>query len=155
MGQKINKSKTKYMVVNSKYGNYIATFITVHELKFERVRSFVYLASLINETDDIMEEINRRIQASNKCYYGLQRHFKSKLLTFTSKCRIYKTFIRPVLMYGCESWTLSQSDINKFGSFERKILRRIYGLINEEENGEVDIIMSCINFMGIQTLSRP
>ena len=39
---------------------------------FERVRCFVYIGSLINENDDIKAEINRRIQASNKCYYGLQ-----------------------------------------------------------------------------------
>ncbi|PSN33046.1 hypothetical protein C0J52_17756 [Blattella germanica] len=45
--------------------------------------------------------------------------------------RIYKTIIRPTLIYGCESWTLSKKNENALNSFQRKILRRILGPINE------------------------
>jgi hypothetical protein len=45
---------------------------------------------------------------------------------------IYKAFIKPVLMYGAETWVLSNADELRLGVFERKILRRIYGTICEE-----------------------
>ena len=45
--------------------------------------------------------------------------------------RLYKTMIRPTLWYACESWTLNKSDENALNSFERKILRRILGPIND------------------------
>jgi hypothetical protein len=44
-----------------------------------------------------------------------------------TKCKIYKTLIRPVVLYGCESWTLTKTDDGKISITERKILRTIYG----------------------------
>jgi hypothetical protein len=48
---------------------------------------------------------------------------------------IYKTLIKPVLMYGAEAWVLSKVDEAHFGVFERKILRRIYGPLCEGATG--------------------
>ncbi|CAG9833379.1 unnamed protein product [Diabrotica balteata] len=58
--------------------------------------------------------------------YNLHNTIKSKSLTRTSKIKIYKTVIRPVLMYGCETWTLTKETERKLRCFERKILRRIF-----------------------------
>ena len=52
---------------------------------------------------------------------------KSKMLNRELKLKMYKTLIRPVLVYGCESWTLNSNDKHLLRIFERKILRRIYG----------------------------
>ncbi|CAG9829272.1 unnamed protein product [Diabrotica balteata] len=59
--------------------------------------------------------------------YSLHHTIKSKSLTRTSKIRIYKTVIRLVLMYRCETWTLTKETQRKLRCFERKILRRIFG----------------------------
>jgi hypothetical protein len=75
----------------------------------ERVSRFVYLGSLVNETNDIKEEISKRIQNANRCYCGLLKHFKSCLPTRESKCRLYTTLVRPVLTYASETWTLTQT----------------------------------------------
>jgi hypothetical protein len=57
---------------------------------------------------------------------------KAKNINRKHKVIIYKTLIKPVLMYGAETWVLSKADELHLGVFERKILRRIYGPICEE-----------------------
>ncbi|CAG9833703.1 unnamed protein product [Diabrotica balteata] len=76
-------------------------------------------------------KIKGRIQAANRCMYSVHNTIKSKSLTRTSKIRIYKTVIRPVVMYGCETWTLTKETERKLRCFERKILRRIFGLYHD------------------------
>jgi hypothetical protein len=53
------------------------------------------------------------------------------------KMQIYKTLIRPVVTYGSETWTLTKSDENLLRIFERKILRKIYGLIQEGDTWRI------------------
>jgi len=52
---------------------------------------------------------------------------RSKLLQKDTKCTIYKTLIRPMMLYGCESWIPKKTDEGKLSISERKILRKIYG----------------------------
>jgi hypothetical protein len=68
-----------------------------------------------------MVEISHRINIGNKCYYGLRNILRSKLLKRDTICKIYKILIRPVVLYGCESWTLTKTDEEKLNIFERKI----------------------------------
>jgi hypothetical protein len=48
-----------------------------------------------------------------------------------TKTRLYKTLVKPVVMYGSETWALTQIDISRLSAFQRKILRKIYGPIKE------------------------
>ena len=57
---------------------------------------------------------------------------KAKNINREHKVAMYKTLIKPVMMYGTETWVLSKVDELRLGVFERKILRRIYGPICEE-----------------------
>ena len=63
-------------------------------------------------------------QENKKCYYGKLKHLKSKLLTYT-KLKLYKALIKIVLMFGSETWVLTESVINQLFIFERKILQQI------------------------------
>jgi len=56
---------------------------------------------------------------------------KSEITRRSVKMQIYETLIRPVVTYGSEIWTLTKSDENFLRIFERKVLRNIYGLIQE------------------------
>ena len=62
-------------------------------------------------TNDINEEIERIIHNAHKAYFGLLRHFKSRLFTRKTKCNLYKTLVKPVLIYGSETWTLSKTNM--------------------------------------------
>jgi len=62
---------------------------------------------------------------------------KSKVIEISVKMQIYKTLIRPVVTYGSETWTLTKADENLLRIFERKILRKIYGPIQEEDTWRI------------------
>jgi hypothetical protein len=85
---------------------------------------------LINN-NNTSAEINNRIALANRSYFGLVNILKAKNINRKYKVIIYRTLIKPVLMYGAETWVLSKADELRLGVFERKILRRIYGHICE------------------------
>jgi hypothetical protein len=58
---------------------------------------------------------------------------KSRALNRSSKLKIYKSLIRPTVTYGCEAWTLTNRDEQCLRVFERRILRRIFGPVQDED----------------------
>jgi hypothetical protein len=62
---------------------------------------------------------------------------KSKIIKRSVKMQVYQTVIRPVATYGSETWTLTKLDENLLRSFERKILRKIYGLVQEGDTWRI------------------
>jgi len=91
----------------------------------------VYLGTLITADNNTSVEINNKITLANRGYFGLVNILKAKNINRKYKVIIYKTLIKPVLMYGVETWVLSKADELRLGVFERKILRRFYGPICE------------------------
>ena len=71
------------------------------------------------------------VQLANRSYFGLQKQFKYKLLSRETKCKIYKTLIKPILTYASETWTMTEADIQRLHVFERNILRKIFGPVND------------------------
>lgn len=130
IGLRVNEEKTKYMCTETELLNQI----TVAGHTFEGVDSFVYLGSQVDRNNNMQSEIKRRIVAANRCFFGLHKYMSSRLISRTSKIRIYKTLIRPVLTYASECWTLTKSDEQSLLRFERKILRRIFGPVKEGES---------------------
>ena len=74
--------------------------------------------------NSIEEEIKGRISLGNKAFYANQDLFKSKLMTKNSKLRIYKTLVRPVVTYACETWVLKENIKTKLRVFERKSTKK-------------------------------
>ena len=99
----------------------------------EQVKSFKYLGSIVNGNNSIEEEIKGRIFLGNKAFYANQDLFKSKLLTKNSKLWMYKTLVRPVVTYACETWVLKENIKTKLRIFKRKVIRRIYGPTKEKD----------------------
>ncbi|PSN56398.1 hypothetical protein C0J52_13981, partial [Blattella germanica] len=67
-------------------------------------------------------------------------HFReslsSQLLSKDIKLKIYKTVILPLILYGCETWTLTLTEENRLRVFENKVLRKNFGPKTDEETGE-------------------
>jgi hypothetical protein len=76
-------------------------------------------------------EIQRRIQTANRCFFGLRKQLQSRHLSRSTKNIIYKTKLRPVLLYGSETWVFTRREENQLLVFERKVLRTISGPIIE------------------------
>ena len=70
---------------------------------------------------------------SNKAYYANRQLVNSSLISRSSKLQIYRTLVRPVVTYGSKSWTLAIEEEKALAVFERKILRKIYGPVKENE----------------------
>jgi len=91
----------------------------------------VYLETLNTADNNTSTEINNRITLANRSYFGLVNILKAQNINRKYKVIIYKTLIKPVLMYGAETWVLSKVDELRLAVFERKIIRKIYGPICE------------------------
>jgi len=113
--------------------------LKVKHMTFERVNSFVYLGSLITADNNISVEINNRITLANRSYFGLMNLLKAKNMSRKHKVTVYKTLIKPVLVYGAETWVMRRADELRLGVFERKILRRIYGPIYAHYSGTTNL----------------
>ena len=82
---------------------YEENIFKVKRMTFERVNSFVYLGTLITADNNTSGEINNRITLANRSYFGLVNILKTKNINRKYKVIIYKTVIKPVLMYGAET----------------------------------------------------
>lgn len=133
-GLHINEGKTKYMVMTRNNRGDGGDLI-VDDKTFERVDSFVYLGTNVNSTNNLSEEIGCRIAAGNRSLFALASVFGSKVLRRSAKIHVYKTLLRPILLYGAEAWTLTQAEEDQLLIFERKVLRRIFGPV-QEPNGD-------------------
>ena len=67
--------------------------------------ALTHLANLTNQ-NSIQEEIKCRLKAGYSCYYSVLTLLSSRLLSKNLKIKIYKTIILPVVLYGCETWSL-------------------------------------------------
>jgi hypothetical protein len=114
---------------------------------FENVLQCDYFGTTLTNQNLIQEEIKRRLNSDNACYHLVQNLF-SHLLSKDVKIRIYKTIILPLVLYGCETWSLLTSrDENGLTVFENRVLR-IFGLNRDEvasgENCIMRIFTTCV-----------
>jgi hypothetical protein len=75
----------------------------------------------------MQEEIKSRINSGNVCYHTVQSLLSSRVLSRKVKVKIYKTMIVLVVLYGCETWSLTLKEEHRLGVFENRVLRRIFG----------------------------
>ena len=94
---------------------------------FERVEEFKYLGTALTHQNSIPEEIKNRLRSGNACYYSAQNLLSSRLLSKNVKIKIYRTIILPIVLYGCETWSLTLREERKLRVFENVVLRRIFG----------------------------
>lgn len=125
-GLKVSDTKTEYMVFSPSSQQY-GQHVTINGHTFKVVNSFVYLGSLLNSDNNIADEIKRRVTLGNRSYFSLLRILRSKSVSRSLKCTLYKTVIRPVVTYGSESWCMTQKEEQTLLTFERKVLRTIFG----------------------------
>jgi hypothetical protein len=84
----------------------------------------------------VQEEIKRRLNSGNACYHSVQSFLSSRLLSKNLKIRIYQTIILPVVLYGCETWSLTLREEYRLRASENRVLRRIFGPKRDEVTGE-------------------
>ena len=132
-GMTVNNAKTKIMEV-SRTPNLVGD-VDFGRSQLEAVTTFKYFGSTITSLNLIQEEVRLKIAAGTGCSWALDTTFRSRILSRVQKHK-YTTIIRPVILYGCETWPLTKQLKNKFEVFQRSILRWIWGPIWDDEAGE-------------------
>jgi hypothetical protein len=84
------------------------------------------------------EEIKRRLNSGNACYHSVQKLLPSRPLSKNVKIRIYKTIILSVVLYGCQTWSLTLREEHRLGVFENRVLRRIFEPKRDEVTGRME-----------------
>jgi hypothetical protein len=111
-------------------------------------------------TNDVSLEMQRRIQTASSCFFGLRKHLRSSHLSRQTKFTIHKTFIRPVLLYGSETWVLINRVENQLLVFERMVLRTICdpkienSVYRSRYKHELEKEFNCPNALNITKTSR-
>ena len=101
VGLKLNIQKTKIMAPSP---------ITSWEIDGERVADFTFLGSKITADGDCSHEIKRCLLLGSKVMSNLDSIFKSRDITLPTKVHLFKALVFPVVMYGCESWTVKKAE---------------------------------------------
>jgi hypothetical protein len=135
LGREKNKlclEKTKYMLLSRQNQD-----IKIANRSFENVSQFKYLGTTVTNQNLIQDEFKRRLNSGNARYHSVQNLSSSRLLSKNLKIRIYKMTILPVVLYGCETWSLILREEHRLRVFENKVLRRVFGLKRDEVTGEL------------------
>ncbi|KAJ4425776.1 hypothetical protein ANN_27401 [Periplaneta americana] len=132
IGLEINPEKTKYMIMSRDQNIVRNETIKIVDLSFEEVGKFKYLGATVTNINDTREEIKCRMNMGNACYYSVEKLLSSSLLSKYLKVRIYKTVILPVVLYSCETSTLTLREEQRLRVFENKVLRKIFGAKRDE-----------------------
>jgi hypothetical protein len=93
----------------------------------ERMEEFKYLGTTLTAQNSIQEEIKSRLKLGNACYHSVQKLLSSRLLSKNLKIKIYRTIILPLVLYGCETWSLTLREERRLRVFENRVLRRVFG----------------------------
>ena len=119
VGLKLNIQKTKIMASGP---------ITSWEIEGETlgtVADFVFLGSKITAYGDCSREINRRLLLGKKVMTNLDSILKSRDITLSTKIHLVKAMVFPVVVYGCESWTIKKAEHRRIDAFELWCWRRL------------------------------
>ncbi|KAJ4439816.1 hypothetical protein ANN_07944 [Periplaneta americana] len=136
IGLEGNPENTKYVIMSRDQNIVQNGNIKIGDLSFEEVEKLKYFGATVTNINDTREENKRRINMGNACYYSVEKLLSSSLLSKNVEVRIYKTVILLVL-YGCETWTLTLREEQRLRVFENKVLRKIFGAKRDEVTGEL------------------
>ena len=84
----------------------------------ETVSDFIFLGSKITADGDCIHEIKRRLLLRRKVMTNLNNIFKSRDITLPTKLCLVEAMVFPVVMYGCESWTVKKAECRRIDAFE-------------------------------------
>jgi len=136
IGLEVSADKTKYPVMSRDQNAGRIQSIRIDNSTFERVEGFKYFGTTLTNQNSIAEEIKSRLRSRNACYHSVQNLLSSTLLSKNLKIKIHRTIMLPVVLYGCEAWSLTLREERKLRMFENMVLRRIFGPRRDDVTGE-------------------
>ena len=138
-GLKFNIQKTKIMASSP------ITSKQIEGAKVETVTDFIFLGSKITADGHCSHEIRRHLLLGRKAMTNLDSILKSRDITLPTKLCIVKAMVFPVVMYGCDSWTIKEAEHQRTDAFELWCWRRLWrvpwttGRSNQSTLGKINL----------------
>jgi len=124
-GLEVNADTTKYMIMSRDQNAVRSHSMKTDNSSFERVEEFRYLRTTSTNQNYVQEEIMSRLKSGNSCYHSVQNILSSSFQSKHLKIKIYKTIILPIVLYGCETWSLTLREEGRLRVSENRVLRRV------------------------------
>ena len=119
VGLKLNIQKMKIMASG------LITSWQIDGETVETVSDFIFLGFKITADGDCSHEIKRRLLFGRKVMTNLESILKSRDINLPTKVHLVKAMVFPVVMYGCESWTIKEAEHQRIDAFELQCWRRL------------------------------
>jgi len=107
-----------------------------YKSSLHNIREVLCLGTTLKNQNSIQEEIKIRLELGNACYYSVQNLLSSSLLSKNLKIKIHRTIILPVVLYGCETWSLTFREERRLRVCENRELRTVFGPKRDEVTDE-------------------
>jgi hypothetical protein len=121
VGLEINAKKTKYMIMSHHQNSGQNQNLRIANESFENVVKFKYLRMTLTNQNYIHDEIKSRLNLGNAYYYSVQNLLSSCLISKNLKIKTHKTVILPIVLYGCEIWSLTLREEHRLRVFENRV----------------------------------
>jgi hypothetical protein len=135
IGPEINVDTTKYNVISRDQNTGLGYSMKFHNNCFERGKELKYLGATLTNQNYTEEEIRSRLKLGNACSHSVENLMSPTFLSKNTKINMYRTIILPVVLYGCETWSLTLREECGTWVLENKVLRRIFGPKRDEVTG--------------------
>ena len=109
--------------------------IKIDNKSFEWVKQFRSFVITLTNQHCIHEKNKTRLKLGNVCYHSAQNILSCSFLSKNITIKIYRRIILPVILFGCETWSLKQREKHKWRVFENRVLRKIFGPNRDEVTG--------------------
>jgi hypothetical protein len=107
VGLEVNAEKTKYMLLSPHQNAGQNHNLKIGDRSFENVAEFKYWGTTVTNQNLIQEETKRKLNSDNTSYHSVQNLLSSHLLSKSIKIKKYETIILPLVLCGCETWSLA------------------------------------------------
>ena len=104
----VSETKTKVMHIDRNHG-YAGNYINIGGMNVECVANFKYLGTILTRESRMGEDIQSRISTPNRCSFSWSKIIKSGNINRKTMPRMYHYIIRPIALYGCETWSMTKS----------------------------------------------
>ena len=135
----INATKTKTMTAGKEDENEAS--ITLCGNPLEAVESFSYLGSEVEKNAKVGGDVEIRLEKASKVYQKWRKEvFRSRSVNKRTKLHVFRVMVMSVLLYGAETWAVTQQELRKLHAFQMKCLREIVGVTLWDRRRNVDIL---------------
>ena len=101
--------------------------IMIHLVSHTEGKRSLRVFEVVVNQNYVQEEIKSRLKSGSACYHSVQNLLSSNLLSKNIKIKIYRAVILPMVLYGCEAWSVILREEHKLRGFENRVLRKMLG----------------------------